>query len=337
VKATNDKKATRRKRLSLATGLAISGISLYLAFKDVNPGDVRIAFEQAHWGLVTLALVSVIANQAFKIWRWKLMFVPPAAPVSTQRIANALLAGQMINFFTPVRLGEVSRVYYIGDSGSGHSFVLGTVVIEKTLDMGAYAMLLIIALGLIPLPGWLRGPLAPILWVALAAVGFLVLAAGQRRRLSSWLEPLTARLPTRARAFSSRHLENGLSSLEMLQHPGSLAGLVTLTALVWITAILVNYLIMLAIGLYLPLSAAVLLLIVLQAGISLPSLPGTLGVFELICVWVLAIFGVERSLALSYGILLHVVVFFPLLFTGILSLWTLELERGSSSSEPPPS
>ena len=61
---------------------------------------------------------------------------------------------------------------------------------------------------------------------------------------------------------------------------------------------------------------AVLLLIALQAGMLVVQSPGRLGVFEAVGVWLLTGFGVPSGLALGYTLLLHGVVFAPILVLG---------------------
>ena len=69
----------------------------------------------------------------------------------------------------------------------------------------------------------------------------------------------------------------------------------------------------------------VLVLVGLQAGISLPAIPGTIGLFEYICILALSVFGVDQSLALSFGLLLHAIVLIPTTLAGIASFWVLGL------------
>jgi uncharacterized membrane protein YbhN (UPF0104 family) len=91
--------------------------------------------------------------------------------------------------------------------------------------------------------------------------------------------------------------------------------------------VLTNYWVLLALDIQAPLVASLLVLVAVQAGISLPSLPGKIGVFELTCILALEIFRVSRTIALSYGILLHAVVFIPILVPGLISFLYLQIER----------
>jgi uncharacterized membrane protein YbhN (UPF0104 family) len=108
-----------------------------------------------------------------------------------------------------------------------------------------------------------------------------------------------------------------LSSLGILQDHRGLFGLSFWSVVIWGTAVLTNHLTLLAFGINLPLTASLLILISLQVGITLPSAPGRVGIFEYICVLALSLFGVERHIALGYGFLLHGIVFLP---TTLISL-----------------
>jgi uncharacterized membrane protein YbhN (UPF0104 family) len=81
----------------------------------------------------------------------------------------------------------------------------------------------------------------------------------------------------------------------------------------------------------------------LQIGAKvLPAPLGGIGVFQYTCVEALALFGVGRELALSYGFVLHFVVFVPGIVLGGLALYRAHfslrrLKEEAQDSMPPPS
>jgi hypothetical protein len=121
-----------------------------------------------------------------------------------------------------------------------------------------------------------------------------------------------------------QHLQAGLDSLNFVRTPKALAWVALLTAGIWGLAFLNIELILQAVRIGAPLAASLLILVALQAGISLPSLPGKVGVFEYVCVLSLAAYGVDRSIGLSYGILLHAVVYLPTLALGLVAVWSFK-------------
>jgi hypothetical protein len=58
----------------------------------------------------------------------------------------------------------------------------------------------------------------------------------------------------------------------------------------------------------------------LGLGVSLPSSPGFIGVIQAATVLALALFGVPRTEALSFSLLLHASQFFPVTIIGLVFL-----------------
>jgi hypothetical protein len=311
--------------------LAISALTLYLVFRQVDLAQVRSVFMQVDWRYAALGVLSVIIGIAIKIGRWMLLLREPESnstkPISFspgwQPVSSSFLSAQLINNFFPLRVGEVSRVAAVGKSGLGYAFVAGTIAIEKTIDLAAFAVLVGLMLITSPAAGWLS---ETAYWLAglglLLTVGVLLIVS-QRERLGGWRPAWVSWLPGGLDSWFFRHARSALSSLNALRRPRQLLVLSGLTALIWVLAWSTNQLALQAFGLKLPWSAALLILVALQVGISLPSLPGRVGVFEYVCVLALNSYGIEPATALSYGILLHVIVYIPLIAGGLPVLWIL--------------
>lgn len=308
----------------VAAGLLISGIALYLAFREVSLEQVGRALASADWRFVALTLISVLAGIALKALRWYHLLGPDRGLTGFRRTLAALLAAQMLNALIPARVGDVSRLYLIGPVPQGKAFILGTIVLEKTADLVAYAALFAVLLLSLPLPAWIGGSAYTLVLAALFAGLLIAFAVLQRERLARSLPGLIERiLPQRFGAYLAGRSRAALESLSVIGSGTDLFLLVILTTVIWAAALLNPWLALQAFDLQLPLTASLLLLIALQAGISLPSVPGYLGVFEYICVLSLGVFGVEPAVALGYGLLLHAVVFLPPVLLGLLSFWLL--------------
>ena len=94
------------------------------------------------------------------------------------------------------------------------------------------------------------------------------------------------------------------------------------TAGIWLLAASTNYFILVALHIQTPLVlASLLVLVVLHLGLVVPTSPARIGVFHYLCLLSLSLLGVEESLALAYGFVLHFVVVLPVIFAGLLCLW----------------
>ena len=316
-------------------GLVISLLTLYLALRNVAAHELAQAIKQATPLFLLYAFLSVSVNNLAKTFRWRTLLGLPGNHIPFWKLFLALMAGQTLNAIYPARIGDLSRALVIGPAGPGRVYTLSTVVIEKLLDIVVYAVLFMLLILLMPLPGWINhSGYSLILFAVLGALATLFVVLFPKR-FTQLTEKIIRLLPEKVGVYIGNRLQYGLASLGVLQSSTSLAWLVFWSAVIWATALLNNQLTLLALQIHLPVTASLLLLVALQAGISLPSVPGSLGVFEYICVLALAVFQVEQATALSFAIILHVLVFVPITLVGLISIWFLDLGIGRQSQVNP--
>ncbi len=298
--------------IKLLVGVVLSSTALYLSFRSLHISDILASFATADFGLISLALSSVMINIFSKAMRWRALL--GRSEVSFVTLLRALLLGQILNIALPSRPGDVSRIYMIRSTTIAWPFVAGTIVTEKTIDLMCYLLCFFLTLIFLPpLPVWVITSVYSFVIVT-AIIAALLVALPQSHRLLnssylSWLPlALSKRIAEALRAMNS--------SFTTAAQPSVVVQIIAWSGLIWITAILTNYLLLRALAIDAPAISVVLLLIVLQISVSLPSVPGNIGIFQYICVLVLGIFGVSQTAAVSYGILLHVVAFAPPILVG---------------------
>jgi hypothetical protein len=311
----------------VAAGLVISALALTIMVRTVDLAQVWSSLSDLNFLWAGLVIVCVLSNQVAKTLRWRVLIGPPGASIPNITLFKAMLSGQLLNLVFPARIGDLTRAYEIGGLGPGRAYVLGTVVIEKILDFLIYLSLFVVLLVLIPLPEWLNQPVVSIVFIVFCMTVALVIILFRRDwilKLVSWMEQFT---PLSLRHYTIRPLRSGLASLDILKNRNSMLRVGAWSGIIWVTALSNNYLTLRAVGIELPLEASLFLLIALLAGVSVPAAPGSIGVFELICVLTLGTYGVSPSQALSYGLVLHILVVMPVLILGLISMWSLGLSR----------
>lgn len=311
----------------VVAGLVISVLALTIMFRTVDLAQVWSSLSDINYLWASLVIVCVLFNQVAKTLRWRGLIGPPGDQIPNTILFKALMSGQLLNLIFPARIGDLTRAYKIGGLGPGRAYVLGTVVIEKILDFLIYLSLFVVLLVLIPLPDWLNQPVVSIVLIAFFMTLALMVILFRRDwilQLVNWMEQL---LPQSLKHYASRPLRAGLASLDILKNRNSMLKVGAWSGIIWVTALGNNYLTLRALGIDLPMEASLFLLIALLAGISVPAAPGSIGVFELICVLTLGYYGVDPSQALSYGFVLHFLVVIPILILGMISMWSLGLSR----------
>lgn len=308
------------KWFRLSVGIAISGLTLYLALKNVPLQEVGSVLKQSDLWLIGLAVLSVGLNTIAKSFRWQVLLDSSGKKIGFITNLGALLVGQMLNLFMPARVGELSRIYLIGNQGVGRTFTLGTIVIEKALDMISYAFLFICLILLIPLPMWMTDSgytFAGITVIVALVIGILTI---RREWISKNLDRWTKWIPKRFQEYIQPRIQAGLSSLNILINRKDFLKLLIWSIVIWGTAVWTNQLVLQALDIEIPFTAPLLILIALQVGISIPFIPGKIGIFEYICVLALSVYSITQPQAVGYGILLHGVVFIPPTIFGLLYL-----------------
>jgi len=306
----------------LALGSALSALFLWLAFRDVPLREALAVFTRANYGFVALAVGLVLLSPLIRAARWRLLFHPRQAGLSRVRLAEVLLIGQMLNIVVPARLGELARVYFLGTiEDRSRARILGTIAVEKSLDIVMLFLLALLVPLFVTLPTWFRDARLSLAAFTAAFFAVALLLPRHQDRLVKLLVRASVLLPDRWQARVEEALRRGLERIGVLRNVGVNLRLQAWSLLIVLDSVLTNYLIFLALGMTLPFAAAFFLLAVLQVGIAVPSAPGKLGVFHYLCTLALGAFGVGKEAAIAYAVLLHVVVFLPPSLLGAFFLW----------------
>lgn len=310
----------------MGAGIAISAICLALVLRQADLAAVAGALWRADLFMLAGALAAVGLTIYAKAARWKVLFYPQGEGLRLGKLFAIILIGQLVNTAVPARMGELARAYLVGElEGVSKAFAFGTIVVEKVVDAAMAAVLVALIVPFVLLPSWFQ-PWAFVLLAAAALVGAGLVAWGQEGA-QRWVVAFSGRLPRFGPALVGM-VGRALTSFGVLRQRGAAPGLWGWSAVAWSGAVLTTYAAMRALGLDLSGAAAAFVLVVVQLGAALPSSPGRVGVYEYLVVVALSVFGVDASLALGVGILLHLVVYGPPVLLGAFCLWRESLSLG---------
>jgi hypothetical protein len=293
----------RRLKSILVQGASfvLGGVLLWLALRNVDFGALGDALRTAnYWYLLPLAVL-LLGSHLLRAWRWQMLLEAlPDAEQRTQRVPlktafYSVMIGYMVNYAAP-RLG-----------------VLGTVVVERLLDVLMLALGLVAALVLLaertaalapifaPAADLLAEP--PVAWWIIVAAGLVVVVGGL------WLFRAILNRSARAEGIAGRvaatlhSFKDGLASV--LRAPRRV-GIVLTTLAIWAVYLVMTYLPLPMLGITsLGLADAWVLLIVGSVGMAVPS-PGGVGSYHYVTIRSMeGIFGIATAPATAYAVLLH--------------------------------
>ena len=316
--------AMNRRALSWI-GMILSVVCLFLLLRGLDLSAVVGVLFQIDYAWLLIALVLYWVVVWLKVVRWRTMFY--REPVRDSKALSAFSIGYLFNAVMPMRLGELVRVYIIGElEHVSKVFALSTIVAEKVLDVVMVLMLLLLSLpAFVQLPDWAQT--SSLTAAAFFLVLFIVIAAIARKkeRLLSVAESLLQHVSRQwqGRASILERLESLLSGLSMLSRRDMAMRLWGLSLLSWIINIPGVWALLLALRVPVstPWLAATFVLCVTSLGMTIPSSPGYIGPFHYLAVVALSVFAVSQEMSMSFAILLHLYTVLPISLLGIVMMW----------------
>jgi uncharacterized protein (TIRG00374 family) len=307
-----------RRPLVAAAGFLVSAGFAYLAVRHVDWGRFRdgIASSNPWWLLPALAVLA--AGVALRALRWRLLFAPETRP-PLAAVARALLVGTFFNNVLPGRAGEAIRVVYLHDeAATSRVEALGTAVTERVYDVAGLLVILFALTPWLPETSWARraAVVAAVLAAAMA-VGIAVLARWQEGSLRALLRPFV-RLPSISAEHVERAATNLFAGLVAFRRGRVAVPAFALTLLAIFVIGLSFWLTTLALRLHVSLAAALLVMVATNLAMVIPSSPAAVGVFEAATLAALHPFGIDKSRALSYAVVLHGLNVVPFVLAGVL-------------------
>lgn len=301
----------------LIAGAIVGAAALWLASRGTDLAVLGNAIAAADGRWTTVALASVVVTVASGVARWRLLFYPEASARSWLVLAGAYVVGQMLNILLPLRLGEVARAAWVSRAERiPVGRVLGTIAVERLADLVTVGVVAAALLMLATVPSWLLTPGRALIGTAALAGVAMALLAWRGASVAGVGGRLARRLPAFVGVRLERLITDAISGTRILDRwPMTMAAGI-LSVVVLLLAASTNYLLFLAFGLDVPAAAALILVIALQVGNTLVSVPGNVGVFHYVTVLTLGAYSVEPDAAFAYAVLLHLVALMPKVIAG---------------------
>ncbi|NLT07424.1 MAG: glycosyltransferase [Solirubrobacterales bacterium] len=261
------------------------------------------------WVLAAFALMCGSMLLRAEAWHAILCAALPGVRVRRADATRATMIGVLMSATLPARLGEPSRALImsrrIGRVRDRFPVVLGSMVSQTLLNILA---LIVLGSVMFATVGIFRGGEDALVIATIAPLVLLALVIGapallRRGRPSRFQRVQQAVAAARAAMVQVRR------GLEVFRRPrlGAWATVMQLSA--WGIQWLACYLLLVALGLdgQAGIGAAAAVLFAVNVTAALPVTPSNLGVFQAACVAVLSAYGVGKTDALAYGIILQAV------------------------------
>ena len=273
-------------------GVVISLAGIYWAFKDFDFFDFKQSIQQIELAYLLLATLFLWGSVWLRGLRWKWLFKESASP-SVASLYRAELIGYFGNNVLPLRLGELLRTYIVGkENNFSKSFVFGTIVIERLMDMLALFLFALILLLLDPFKeGWISDYLLKGGSVILIVIFTLIIIS--RFKLNNTDNKFLSIL---------NQIIDGLLSIRKQR----VIPVVISSLLIWSIYLLDVYFIQRAFQFELNWTQSLTVLVISSLALSIPSAPGMIGTLHAAVKYTMVdLFAFTPNEGNSFAILMH--------------------------------
>ena len=312
--------------------------------KDAWEGHDKEEMEQVLAALkqalptATIEETVYFVDLAVRAVRWEVLLAS-VGPISARRLYPVLAVGYMANNLLPGRIGELSRAYLVGRRENvSTTAVFATIAIERILDGLTVLVLLFVALFLLPNSAPQAGQLTTI--ANLAALVFGVALAGTvvllvwRRFWVRQAARLFGALPSHYGDRLAVLLDRFISGLGALRDPRQIALMLVLSVLVWGVGASTYLLVGEAFNVTITPIGALATICAVNLVTAIPLAPAGLGAFEAGAEQMLILLGVSGTSAFGITIVIHAVIFVPVVIVGLFALWRMNLPLLATTLPP---
>ena len=313
--------------LNFVVSIGLAAIFLYIAFHDVNLGEVFVQVSKASILWMVAFSVSIMAGHYVRAVRWKVILHSVKPDASMKHLFGSLMVGYGVNCVTP-KLGEVTRAILLGKwEGLSRMSMFGTVIVERVIDIVSLGFAVLISAfiwreNLYSIFPWLETSLYLSAFVMLVIILTIYFSVKFKERFYGIIVKLFER-------FSAKWAEKIGYIFEMLiQGFTSLKGFnnyfftVILTVAILLIYALTSYLGLLMMGLdkLQPVTYQMgwVLMSISAIGVIIPTPGGTGSYHALAKSTLVLLFGFGETISAAYAFLTHAVSYVMFIFTSII-------------------
>lgn len=316
----------KKKFSSLLRALFSIGLMVlftWLAFRGQNISRIWTSITNVHWLWFVGLFIGGLLSHLFRAWRWKYLLYPIKQNISMRNAFSALMIGYMINGIFP-RLGELVRPYAIKKTEEiSGSAALGTVVLERILDIITFALIVFTVLALngktfvLWFPSmvnleWLFFTASILLFVIFIFVFLKVETA------FSFLKKMSSFAPAKYKSRVNEIFDSFINGFQASKHPGNFFMIGVTSILTWLSYIILLYIPFFAFGMgNLDFGAATVLQVASGLAFAIPT-PNGIGSYHSFTLFTLTqLYHVDANSALSYAVYTHAVGFLSTMLAGL--------------------
>jgi glycosyltransferase 2 family protein len=303
----------RKRAFITIFGFAISVVLLYFALKGIEFREIWATLKKTKPAFAFIPVIFIACAISLSSYKWSKI---AGTNVRFRETFVAMLIGMFANNVLPARLGEGVRGYMLSRKKNlSFTYSFATVVLDRFFDLTGLLLLTLLFFPRARLPHAISEAIYVIIGVLLFCVFMIIVLSRE-----SFANRLSAKFTTIEKSFLSRFAKRIIEvqeNLRRIRSPLTIVYLVIISGCAWLSMSIALYFVILALGIH-SISFRVIPFVcaLLNFGISIPSSPGYVGVYQFLLVYLLSIFGVPKYEGFTISVLYHASWYIPYTVVG---------------------
>jgi uncharacterized protein (TIRG00374 family) len=156
--------------------------------------------------------------------------------------------------------------------------------------------------------------------ITLIMIFFTLSLVWRREKAVIVIQWFVRKLPGKIADKMDPVIHHFIDGFEVIKNVKMLLYLFFLSAVVWLVDVAAIYALLFAFGFNLPVLAAFVVMVILIAGIAIPTAPGFIGNWHYACILGLSLFGVAKPEAFSFALVYHFMSMAVVIVLGVIFL-----------------
>lgn len=317
--------------------ILVTILFLYVAFKGVNLNESFAIISKSSIPFLILYIIVFFMSHFARAIRWKYIVNSVKKDVSMFHLFGSVMVSYGVSCVVP-RLGELYRGLFLGRwEGISRSTIIGTIVVERIIDIAAFAFAAIISVSIFQVNlydkiVWLKTSLIIGFLLIFFLTIFLIFLVKFQEKFRSVLikisKKFSDKIANRIKSIFDTLL-CGLSSIKGTRN--------IIFIIVWTILILILYALNSYVGFYIlrmefsgsiTFKMAWIVMTISSFGVMIPT-PGGTGPYHAISILVLTrLFFFRNEISAAYAILTHFINYVLFILSTILFIYIVNKQRG---------
>ncbi len=328
-----ERRIAKRDIINFILSLILTAVFLYIAFYDVNLGEVLNQASKASLIWIIIFIIVLLSSHYLRAIRWKVIISSVKPDASLKNLFGSLMVGYGVNCVIP-RLGEITRAVLLGKwERISRSSMFGTVIVERVIDIIFLGLSVIIAALIYSGDLYLSFPwLKTTLYITSALIAifliFILLVVRYKEKFYGVIVNLLGRISEKLAhqaGYIFKMLTEGFASLK-----GTRNYILTflLSVLIMLFYALNAYIGMIMIGLpHVTFGMAWILMSISAIGVVIPTPGGTGSYHALAKSALVLLFGYGEVISLAYAFLTHIISYSIFIIFSLIIFFVLNRQH----------